>query len=97
MAHRIAASAERDLDDIWLCVARESSRVETADHLIETITSRFLSLANFPYIGRSREEDFGPRFRSFAVEDYVIFYFVDKDDVLVLRVVHGRRSLEGLL
>ncbi len=66
MAHRVAPRAETDLDDIWLYVARESGSVEIANRLIDTITNRFLTLAQFPYIGRSREDDFGPGYRSLA-------------------------------
>ena len=95
MPHRLAPRAETDLDDVWLYVARESS-IETANHLIDTITDRFLILARFPYLGRSREEDFGPGCRSLAVGDYVIVYCIENQDVLVLRVVHGRRQLKAL-
>jgi toxin ParE1/3/4 len=96
MAHRLSPRAEADLDEIWLYVARESSSLETADRLIDAITDRFCRLADFPWMGRSREQDFGPGFRSFAVGEYVIVYCVDGEDVLILRVVHGRRQLEDL-
>jgi toxin ParE1/3/4 len=95
MPHRLAPRAETDLDDVWLYVARESS-IETANHLIDTITDRFLILARFPYLGRSREEDFGPGCRSLAVGDYVIVYCIENQDVLVLRVLHARRQLKAL-
>jgi plasmid stabilization system protein ParE len=48
MAHRVAPSAEADLDDIWLYVAKESGSIEMANRLIDTITDRFLTLAGFP-------------------------------------------------
>jgi toxin ParE1/3/4 len=96
MAHRVAPCAESDLDDIWLYVAKESSSIEIANRLIDTITDRFLTLARFPYMGRSREEDLGPGYRSLPVGEYVILYCVENEDVLVLRVVHGRRRLEAL-
>lgn len=54
MAHRLAPRAETDLDDIWYYVATESGSMETANRLIDTITERFLALANFPYLGHSR-------------------------------------------
>jgi plasmid stabilization system protein ParE len=59
MAHRVAPCAETDLDDIWLYVARESGSIEIANRLIDTITELFYALSSFPYIGRSREDDFG--------------------------------------
>jgi toxin ParE1/3/4 len=96
MAHRLAPRAITDLDDIWLYVAQESGSLDIANRLIDTITDRFLLLASFPYVGRSRQEDFGPGYRSFAVGDYVIVYCVEGEDALILRIVHGRRHLEAL-
>jgi toxin ParE1/3/4 len=96
MAHRLAPRAVDDLDEIWLYVAQESGNIDIANRLIDTITERFLLLASFPYMGRSREEDFGPGYRSFPVLDYVILYYIEHGDALILRVVHGRRKLEAL-
>lgn len=96
MAHRLSPRAEADLDEIWLYVARESGSVETANRLIDVITERFCTLAGFPWIGRSRDEDLGQGYRSFAVGEYVIIYCVEREDVLILRVVHGRRQLDSL-
>jgi len=96
MTHRVAPRAETDLDDIWLYVAKESGSIEIANRLIDTLTNRFFMLAGFPYVGRSRDDDFGPGCRSVAVGEYVIVYCVENQDVLILRVVHGRRDLEAL-
>lgn len=84
MPHRVAPCAETDLDDIWLYVARESGSIEIANRLIDTITNRFLTLASFSYIGRSRAEDFGPGYRSLAVGEYVIVYCIENEDALIL-------------
>jgi toxin ParE1/3/4 len=96
MAHRVAPRAERDLDDIWYYVAKESGSIETANRLIDTITDRFFFLAGFPYLGRSRGEDLGVGSRSFAVGEYIIVYCLEAEDVLILRVAHGRRDIEAL-
>ncbi|MGC9996858.1 MAG: type II toxin-antitoxin system RelE/ParE family toxin [Terriglobia bacterium] len=96
MAHRLAPRAETDLDDIWSFVAKESGSLEIANRLIDTLTDRFFMLAGFPYVGRARDDDFGPGCRSVAVGEYVIVYCVENVDVLILRVVHGRRDLEAL-
>ena len=95
MSHRVAPRATADLDNIWYYVAKESSSLEIADRLIDSITSRFVLLAIHPHLGRVRDEDFGVGYRSFPVGEYVIVYCVEKGDVLILRVVHGRRDLEG--
>jgi toxin ParE1/3/4 len=96
MAHRVAPQAAVDLQNIWYYVAKESGSVDVADHLIDAITHRFLLLAGHPYLGRARDDDFGMGSRSFAVGEYVIVYCVDNDNVLILRVAHGRRDLDAL-
>jgi toxin ParE1/3/4 len=96
MAHRLATRAEADLDDIWYYVAKESGSIEIANRLIDSITDRFSLLASFPHLGRARDDDFGVDSRSMAVGDYVIVYVVVAEDILILRVVHGRRDLEAL-
>jgi toxin ParE1/3/4 len=96
MAHRVAPRAEADLDDIWLYVSKDSGSMDVATRLIDSITDRFLFLASFPYIGRTRDGDFGAGSRSVAVGEYVIVYCVEGTDVSILRVVHGRRDLEAL-
>ncbi len=96
MGHRIAPRAETDLDDIWLYIARESGSMEIATRLVDSITDRFFLLARFPYLGTARDEDLGPGSRTFPVGEYVIVYCVEEEDVLILRVAHGRRDLEEL-
>jgi toxin ParE1/3/4 len=96
MAHRVAPTAERDLDDIWDYVAKESGSIDIANRLIDALTDRFFLLAGFPYLGRSRNEELGICCRSFAVGEYVIVYAVEIEDVLILRVVHGRRDIETM-
>ncbi len=59
------------------------------------LTERFHLLSRYPLLGRHRE-DLGGR-RSFAVGDYVILYRVDDGDVAILRVIHGRRDIDGLI
>jgi toxin ParE1/3/4 len=96
MAHRVAGDAEADLDEIWLYVATESGSMDVATRLIDLITGRFVFLSSFPYAGRARDDDFGIGSRSFSVGEHVIVYCVEGEDVLILRVVHGKRHLEDL-
>ena len=94
MAHRLAPTAEVDLDDIWYYVAGESGNPEIADRIIDKITDTFWMLAQFPHVGRRRDRDLSPGLRSFPVGEYVIFYRVEGRDVLVLHVMRGSRDLE---
>jgi toxin ParE1/3/4 len=84
MAFRVAPQAESDLDEIWYFLATQSSNIDVADRVIDSITARFALLASQPYIGRRRDEDLRPGVRSFVVGDYVIAYRVDGDNVLIL-------------
>jgi toxin ParE1/3/4 len=93
---RVALQAESDLDDIWYFLATQSSNIDVADRVIDSITARFALLAGQPYIGRRRDEDLRPGVRSFVVGDYVIAYRVDGDNVLILRVLRGSRDIEAL-
>jgi toxin ParE1/3/4 len=96
VGHRIAPRAEDDLDAIWLFVAKESGSLDTATRLIDSLTDRFLLLAGFPSVGRRRDAEFGIGIRSFPVGEYLIFYCVEEADVLVLRVLHGKRELGNI-
>lgn len=96
MTFRVAPQAESDLDDIWYFLATQSSSIDVADRVIDSITPRFALLARQPYIGRRRDGDLRPGVRSFVVGDYVIAYRVDGDDVLILRVLRGSRDIEAL-
>jgi toxin ParE1/3/4 len=96
MAHRISPQAEADLDSVWLYVAKDSGSMDVATRLIDSISGRFVFLSGFPYAGRSRESDFGKGSRSFAAGEYVILYRIEDEDILILRVAHGRRLLEEL-
>jgi toxin ParE1/3/4 len=96
MDFRVAPQAESDLDEIWYFLATQSSSIDVADRVIDSITARFALLAHHPYIGRRRDEDLRPGVRSFVVGDYLIAYRVDGDDVLILRVLRGSRDIEAL-
>jgi toxin ParE1/3/4 len=86
MPYRLSALAERDLEEIWSYVAEDA----TADRLVDAIIDRFELLAEQPRMGRLRPE-FGTGVRSFAIENHVIYYR-HEEDVLIARVLHGRRD-----
>ena len=89
MPYRLSPLAERDLEEVWYYVAEDASAT-TADRLMDAIVDRFELLAEQPRMGRLRPE-FGPGVRSFTVESHVIYYR-DEGDVLIARVLHGRRD-----
>jgi toxin ParE1/3/4 len=96
MGLRVAPEAAIELHDIWDYITAQSGHRKTADHAIEAIVDRFAVLARRPHVGR-RRDDLRPGLRSFPAGNYVILYRIDGDDVIILRVIHGRRDLPALL
>jgi toxin ParE1/3/4 len=94
---QVSLQVETDLGEIWLYVAQEAGDGAIASRVVNSITDRFALLAKFPHMGKSREVDLGPNRRSFAVNNYVIFYRVRSGQVEILRVLHGRRDVHAIL
>lgn len=53
-------------------------------------------LADFPELGRSRV-DLRPGVRAWVIGSYVLFYEVEADAVLILRILHGARDIGDAL
>ena len=53
---RVASLAEQVLDDIWYRIATQSSSIEIANGVIETITETFPLFASTTEAGTRREE-----------------------------------------
>ena len=95
MSYRLSPSAEAQLDDIWLYIARESGSVDTAIRIVQNIVDCFWLLARSPRMGR-RRPDLSPELRSFAAGDYVLLYSIEDGDVVLIHCVfHGSRDIES--
>jgi toxin ParE1/3/4 len=95
MGFRLAPQARADLDEIWDYVFIESGSEAIADRLLDDIHARFEFLGDWPRAGRQRDV-LRAGFRSHTVGNYVIFYRVEREDVVIQRVLHGRRDLDSL-
>ena len=94
--YEVTRPAARDLNQIW-DYYDEVAGEEVADRQIGRIESRFLLIAENPYIGVLRTE-YGPDVRTYRVPNlpYVIIYKVSGGVIEITRVVHGRRNLRRL-
>lgn len=95
MGFRLAPRARADLDEIWDYIFTESGSETIADQVLDEINARFDVLAVWPQAGRRRDE-LGHGLRSHAVGSYIIFYRLAREDVVIQRVLHGRRDLGSL-
>jgi toxin ParE1/3/4 len=92
MASRIheRRRARADLDSIWTYGAADNNKA--ADALLNRIGTIYEMLVRNPLAGRGRP-DLGEDLRSFAVENFVIFYRPRSYGIEVVRVTHGRQDI----
>ena len=81
MDFRVAPQAESDLDEIWYFLTIQSSNIDVADRVIDSITARFAVLARQPYIGRRRDdvEQFAVAERLRRVETHVGWFRIQAE------------------
>ena len=88
-----SASAEEDLEEIGDHIA-EDNPTRARSFVIE-LRKRSHDIAQFPNAYPLRLE-IAPDIRAVVFHNYVIFYSVQFDHVLIERIVHGARNIEEL-
>ncbi len=91
----ITDEARNDLAEIWATIA-EARDERTANRMNQKILASCRSKAQFPDTGQSRDE-IAPGLRSTAVLPYVVFFRLEGDTILVLRILHGRRDVGRIM
>ncbi len=87
--YRISRKALRDLDSIWLFIARENE--PAANGVMDRLYEVFQTLVRQPRIGKSRPE-IGPGVRSFVAEGLIIFYQIANSGIRIVRVWDARQD-----
>jgi toxin ParE1/3/4 len=88
---RISNEAERDLDQIWQYLWRESGSSDVANGFIDKLTARIGALEHSPKAGRQRDS-MEAGLRAFPIGNYIVYYREDDQFVTVSRVIHGNRE-----
>lgn len=91
---RLTEPAIQDIEQIADYIARESG-FDQADRFLTRLDAKFSKIAQFPNLGRQRNEIL-PGLRSFPMDQYLILYIPVNQDVDILRVVSGYRDLSAL-
>ncbi|NJM74391.1 MAG: type II toxin-antitoxin system RelE/ParE family toxin [Scytonema sp. RU_4_4] len=71
---RFTPTASRDIERIIDYIA-DTNSYDAAEHLLNKINEKCRRLANFPSMGRNRDE-LAPSLRSFPVDSYLNLFYI---------------------
>lgn len=91
----ITPVAQRDLDAIGAYISKDDPRA--AVRFLTTLRVRLRRIGNFPKAGRGVELPGYQALRRVIWRQYLIFYLVQDNVVLVTRILHGARDFENTL
>lgn len=90
---RFTNSAEADLLELWLTIAEEN--LIAADESLDLIQLAIAALGRQPEMGKVRPE-LANGLRSISTRTpYIIFYVLNADGLLVVRVLHHARDIDA--
>ena len=86
-----------NLDEIHLYTSNDNQTA--ADKMVNIILDAIDTLETFPFIGSSVADriDVKGDYRMIAIKPYLVFYKVVGKEVIIYRVLHGRRYYSALL
>lgn len=88
---RFRPAAEADLAEIQDYIARDNPLA--ARLFVDSLQVRCRVIAAMPSIGRPRY-DLMSGLRAITLDDYLVFYGTTDDDVVIERIIHGRRDID---
>jgi toxin ParE1/3/4 len=96
-AIRLLRAAEEDLRGIITYIALDNSSAAAA--FADKIENRLSSLTSYPLLGKIPDEDelANMGYRFLVVQNYLIFYTIEKRVIWVHRIMHGARNYMSLI
>ena len=79
-----------DLNEIWEYIAADN--LDAADRVLEEIYEAIRALVPFPQVGHRRSDLTSRLLRFHPIRDFLVVYAPDEKPMLVLAILHGRRS-----
>ena len=94
---RFLSIAEEDFTDIISYIAGENK--DAANELANLIEENLNLLIENPFMGRvPRDEDLKSLgYRFLIVKNYLIFYSIESDVIIIKRILHGARNYKDIL
>jgi toxin ParE1/3/4 len=87
----ISEKARVDLLRVFSYVAERNQ--SAAENIIAAIDGKFEQLSHFPFIGRERTS-LAEGLRSVVVRMHLIFYTVEHERIVIVRVIDGRMDVD---
>ena len=84
--------AQNDLNDIIDYIAQDS--LEYALNFYDQVREKVQNLIQFPKIGRMIPELDDPDIREIILRNYRIIYRIYKDNIEIIRIIHGSRIID---
>jgi toxin ParE1/3/4 len=86
----LTTQAIYDLRGISDYISRSNPKAAVA--LLKNLSARFRQLCESPRLGKKRDDLF-EGLRSSRIKEYLIFYTIEQDAIIIVHVLHGRRDL----
>ena len=96
MSYTLSRRARRDIDRIALEIARDRGQ-PSADRMLDRLQITFDMLGDHPLAGRDRSDDLGCGRRSSVSDLCIVIHRAFGRDVLIERVIDGRRNYPALV
>ncbi len=97
----LTQTAEADVDDIFAYIAGNLSNPDAASDFADELEMKVADVCKNPKSGKPVDNDYLKRddVRRILVGNYVVYYIVDEDkrNVVILRVVYGKRDQDQVL
>jgi toxin ParE1/3/4 len=89
--------AEDDLNDIITYIAADN--IPAAESILAKIEKSLSCLSRHPYLGKIPHEEELARlgYRFLVVQNYLIFYTIEEQTILIHRILHGARDYLHLI
>ena len=91
---KYAPVAVDDMDEIFSFISKDN--ITTAEMMLDKLTGRIASLADFPNMGSVLSDEEYPMiqhgYRFIVIHPYLVFYRIMDDTVIIHRILHSRRD-----
>jgi len=87
-------AAVDDMDEIFSYISKDN--ITGAENLLKKIAEGITRLAEFPNMGSVLSEEeytlINPGYRFIVVHPYLVFYRIIDNELIIHRILHGRRG-----